>query len=131
MARDCHTAASILTVIAGKDIDSDPATAAIPFVRIPDYASACSAKRLENTRLGRCLQFRQSSMCSPSGIPGVPDTFINIQGLDSAVSSGFEQCAAVLGDLGAQIKRNVAFAALDGYLNSKAEVSPASSVPCP
>lgn len=52
MARDCRTAASILTIIAGKDAISDPAAAAIPFESIPDYGLLCSRERLPGARIG-------------------------------------------------------------------------------
>jgi amidase len=53
MARDCKTAAALLSVIAGKDTVADPATGDIPFDTIPDYASACTADGLKGARIGR------------------------------------------------------------------------------
>lgn len=52
MAPDCKTAASLLTVIAGKDLAHDPATGSIPFDTIPDYAKACTKHGLKGARIG-------------------------------------------------------------------------------
>lgn len=55
MAHDCKTAAALLSVIAGKDIAQDPATAAIPFEKIPDYAKACTKDGLKGARIGKLI----------------------------------------------------------------------------
>ena len=55
MARDCKTAAALLSVIAGKDIVNDPSTASIPFETVPDYAKACTKHGLKGARLGESL----------------------------------------------------------------------------
>lgn len=54
MAADCKTAATILSVIAGKD-PLDNYTSAIPFDTIPNYAAACTAGGLKGARIGECL----------------------------------------------------------------------------
>lgn len=59
MAGDCKTAASILSVIAGKD-PLDNYTSAIPFNTIPDYAASCTAGGLKGARIGVPSSFVQS-----------------------------------------------------------------------
>jgi len=51
MAGDCKTAATMLTVMAGKD-PLDNYTSAIPFDTIPDYAASCTADGLKGARIG-------------------------------------------------------------------------------
>lgn len=66
MARECKTAAALLSVIAGKDVINDPATAAIPFSTIPDYAKACTENGLKGARIGK-LTFQDRAVCSAAG----------------------------------------------------------------
>ena len=52
MARTVKDAAYVLSAIAGKDVEHDNYTSAIPFKTMPDYVAACDFSALRGKRIG-------------------------------------------------------------------------------
>ena len=98
MARDCKTAAEILTVIAGKD-ENDAATDAIPFDTIPDYGKACSAAGLQGAKIG------------------VPTSFIRQTASNVPEIAAFNASFATIRSAGASVQVNTNFPDLATYRN--------------
>ena len=99
MARDCKTAAHILTAISGKD-PNDPATLDAPFDKVPDYAAACSSSQgLKGARIG------------------VPSSFITNTAANMVEIAAFNASFQTIRSLGASVQLETNFPDLAGYRN--------------
>lgn len=100
MARDCKTAAEILTAISGKD-SNDPATLESPFDKVPDYGAACSSgKGLKGARIG------------------VPSSFISNTAGNTVEIAAFNASFDTIRSLGANVQLETNFPDLEAYRNS-------------
>lgn len=68
LARTVKDAAALLYAIAGADA-RDNYTSTIPFDSIPDYAAACSSKRLDGVRIGVPRVFADADGSQTKGYP--------------------------------------------------------------
>jgi len=95
MARDCKTAAEILSVIAGKD-PKDSATSAIPFDTIPDYGKSCTKNGLKGAKIGVPSSFITTTATNLPDIRAFNSTFDTIRSLGASVqlSTNFPDLAA-------------------------------------
>ena len=103
MARDCMSAARLLTVIAGKD-PNDNATDAIPFDTVPDYAARCNADGLRGARIG------------------IPSNFLAARPPNNVTAAAYNASISTIRSLGATVLENSNFPALADYQNNTSQV---------
>lgn len=102
MARDCKTAAALLSVMAGKD-QNDKLTSAIPFDTVPNYAQACQTSGLKNARIG------------------IPSSFIAFQQPDADIWTAFNASWSIMESAGTSVLQEANFPCGEQAINATLE----------
>lgn len=89
LARTVKDAAVLLSAIAGHD-PRDNYTSTIPFATIPNYAAACTGKRLDGVRIGVPKSFVDSGSLGPDYATAFKGAMATLRSLGATVVEDFE-----------------------------------------